>query len=469
MVVGLLLVASAGCRSGGEPAVGEPAGAGVAASPAASSASSETAFPRVGVWHRFGTEHGAPARLAITEVSPEGFRFELSSSRGGHTGEVAGRAALKDGRFVYTSTEVKASLSFEPLGGGLRLTSTGDMGYYGGVGVTFDGEFREGEGKDDSSLVSLGVLPDAAMEEEFRRLAGDRYPEFILVMVQISEGTDLDGLGAKVSKGGVPGLFTIMEGIVMHTPDRGLWAAVLDAEDGKIHYYTNRDVSKEPPKTIREWMNRFPKKAVVKEGGAPAAKEQAPSPEGLIPAGWRVLEGVHGEPGMVRGDLNQDGIEDAAAVIVGPSSGPQAAPRALIAAFGQPDGTYRLQVRAERAVLLADEGGAFGDPFSGLSINRGSILLQYYGGAGWRWYGTYRFRYQDGGFMLIGATTGSYNAGSTLPEDADETDCNLLTGDCIVKKTNDQGKRETVRTNRGVQKLLPLTEFDPRTYKAEGG
>ncbi|MGG4144193.1 hypothetical protein ABEW34_13795 [Paenibacillus algorifonticola] len=185
--------------------------------------------------------------------------------------------------------------------------------------------------------------------------------------------------------------------------------------------------------------------------------------ESLVPIGWKVLEIFDGEPEQAEGDLNNDGLVDIAAVLEKEDISQEAPDRAIMVAFGQEDHTYRRSVIAEHAVMSANEGGIYGDPFESLIIEKGVLVLRHVGGSNWRWYNTYRFRYQDEAWYLIGATTGSYFTGTQLMEDADEEDYNLLTGD-YIKKTWDAaaGKRLSEASNRGQKPLVLLKDFDVR-------
>lgn len=205
------------------------------------------------------------------------------------------------------------------------------------------------------------------------------------------------------------------------------------------------------------------------ESGAGGRKTQAPSRargsqtlEDVIPEDWTELRGYDGEPVRVAGDLNKDGIKDAATVIEKAApAGEEAPERALLIAFGKPDGSYKLSVIADGVLLRADEGGVWGDPFDGLEINRGSLVVSEYGGSNWRWYNRYRFRYQDGDWFLIGMTSGTYfNGGEEPEEQATEEDYNLLTGDYIIKGQDENGKAYVEKGNRGKKPLVKLRDFD---------
>lgn len=90
----------------------------------------------------------------------------------------------------------------------------------------------------------------------------------------------------------------------------------------------------------------------------------------IIPAGWKILNDPDGERAIAKGDLNKDGIADVVAVIeaIDSDSSEEAPPRVLIIAFGNKDDTYSLSIKAETAVLRANEGGVWGDPFESIRL-----------------------------------------------------------------------------------------------------
>lgn len=179
----------------------------------------------------------------------------------------------------------------------------------------------------------------------------------------------------------------------------------------------------------------------------------------LIPFGWGVLI-QDDEPVTTEGDLNKDGITDIAMIIEQLQPNTEEAPeRSLLIAFGTND-SYSLSIIADKVILKSDEGGVWGDPFESLSIDRGSVVVSDYGGSNWRWYNKYRFRFQDNEWYLIGVTMGEYFSGNATQEEANEQDYNLLTGDYIIKKTNEDGKMTTERGNRGKKQLIKLKDFN---------
>lgn len=187
--------------------------------------------------------------------------------------------------------------------------------------------------------------------------------------------------------------------------------------------------------------------------------EAAGTIESLIPNGWHVLKKDSEDLFLCMGDLNKDGVPDAAVVIEeneGKSGDdPQ---RALLLAFGAGDNKYILSTISNKAVKTENEGGPFGDPFYALEIDRGSVVLTFYGGSSSRWSYKYRFRYQKNDWYLIGATTEAIDAFTTEMEEADY---NLITGDYSIKLWKDGNSDPKVYNgNIGAETLIKLGQFD---------
>ncbi|WP_105616414.1 hypothetical protein [Vallitalea okinawensis] len=185
----------------------------------------------------------------------------------------------------------------------------------------------------------------------------------------------------------------------------------------------------------------------------------------FIPEGWSIAKNNMGELAEVEGDLNKDGINDKAIVIQNNAIEDHAQDRDLLIAFGNSDGTYELSIRADKAILLSNEGGTFGDPFEGISIDRGSILLKFFGGSSEKWYYRFRFRFEDNGWYLIGATEGGLINVNGNMEDINE-DYNLLTGDYIINELED-GKLVTKKGKMDTKELIDLENFSLELYEKE--
>lgn len=176
------------------------------------------------------------------------------------------------------------------------------------------------------------------------------------------------------------------------------------------------------------------------------------SKDKFIPKDWEILS-------ELEGDLNKDNLNDIAMVLKHKDEeNVDESPRILIVCFQEKPNQYKRVVVTTKAILRKMEGGVHGDPFQGITWNRGSILIEHYGGSSLRWSFVHRFQYRDGNFVLIGETINTHNI---LTEEESSTDRNLLTGKTIVT-TNSKGKSKSQTKNEGKKLLKKLSEFDPR-------
>ncbi|OSZ78579.1 hypothetical protein CAP35_10110 [Chitinophagaceae bacterium IBVUCB1] len=165
----------------------------------------------------------------------------------------------------------------------------------------------------------------------------------------------------------------------------------------------------------------------------------------FIPKGYDTLDAGQS---VARGDLNKDGLEDVVLVLKNieqenPDNLNDDADRPLIVLFRESSG-YRLASIAMNVVMCKGCGGAFGDPFVGVVIEKNILTISHYGGSAWRWSFDTKFRYQNNDFYLIGKTYDSFWINSpceTIGDGArDYYDINFLTGDRIRIKTSEDCK-----------------------------
>jgi hypothetical protein len=202
-----------------------------------------------------------------------------------------------------------------------------------------------------------------------------------------------------------------------------------------------------------------PAAGVAKPDQYPRLAAEAKNLAGFVPKGWQLLQSA------ADGDLNKDGLDDLVGVIekttkTEPDPGQDGPPRILFIAFQKPGGGYELSVQANKAILLSNDGGAFGDPLQQVEIGRGTVQVSYYGGSGERWNHTDKFRFQDGGWFLIGVTTETSRTDGS--DEGTSEDINLLTGKMRKSTTDAKGKTREKMINRGKRKLVNLVDFDAR-------
>lgn len=178
---------------------------------------------------------------------------------------------------------------------------------------------------------------------------------------------------------------------------------------------------------------------------APVIAARGARPAAFVPAGWSAID-------TAWGDLNGDGLRDCALIIQrderpSPDDDADGRPRILLALLGEAGG-YTLSARADSLVLTETEGGVMGDPLQDLTIERGCIVISFWGGSREKWNVTYRFRFQEGDWRMIGVS-----GGDSDPTRASSYDFNLMTSRVVVNFTD----LEHPKTNRAYTRRLKLS------------
>lgn len=217
-----------------------------------------------GEWNYTKANQFDTSTIDIGNEQKEIFDFEMMAGSGGHTGQISGTATISGKVATWNDPESGCKVTMNLKGKALLLETTDPCSDFGGMGVNFfNGEYRQTE-NEPSGLVKLGVLQDATQEKKFRELTGANYELFVNSFQLISEVKDLDHIGVKGTSGGVRGLFTEMEAIILHAPDGRMYAAAIDSADSTVKYFTNDPAyAKKLPKTIEDWRSRFADKKVV--------------------------------------------------------------------------------------------------------------------------------------------------------------------------------------------------------------
>lgn len=104
-----------------------------------------------------------------------------------------------------------------------------------------------------------------------------------------------------------------------------------------------------------------------------------------------------------KGDINNDGNLDVVVVLeaTGNEQAAKNAPRTVLLLVRDSSGALRKASRNDKMVPCANCAGMFGDPFSSISIENGSITVVNEGGAGVYWVDEFTFTYElDDGWHL---------------------------------------------------------------------
>jgi hypothetical protein len=203
----------------------------------------------------------------------------------------------------------------------------------------------------------------------------------------------------------------------------------------------------------------------------PAINNAANTLDDLVPTGWAIIESA-------TGDLNKDGIDDAAIVLQYKDSVSQknadghtvsTHPRILAIAFKKSSGGYEL-LQQSNTFIKKDDNPDMEDPFVDIAINKGILDIRFrqFAMIG-SWYVTnfsYKFRYQQGEFTLIGADRNSFHRSS---HDYDNYSYNFLTKkrERVEGNDNEDKSKKTLKTLT-VPVLKTLKTFTtPFTWEVE--
>ena len=197
----------------------------------------------------------------------------------------------------------------------------------------------------------------------------------------------------------------------------------------------------------------------------------------FIPKGWKILR-------TVKGDLNNDKLEDTAIVIEkddkknikkNDSLGPEYLnlnPRVLLVVFKQKDGTYVLAVKNDKGFIQSEgdeENPTLMDTLDEISIKNNILKIDFnYVLSAGSWaasHTVYTFRFQNNRFELIGLDNNSYMRNSGEKEEFSlnfsTSKVKITTGGNISDKNLDKQKQQWKNVN--IKKRYILNEMSNGT------
>jgi len=217
-----------------------------------------------GEWNRIDSSQHEGAGVKITKKTTQVFEFSLSAASGGNGGLIEGLASFVENFASYKDSESGCIVEFRMKDKCIAIATEG-CDSFGGVGVYFDGTYCKGkknEKQQSFDFIRSGIFINNAQLNAFKKLVGKTYNLFEDSFQLVSKEEDMDHINATVSTGGVRGLFTINEGIIMHCPNGMLYAAVIDGDT--VKYFSNDPLySKKIPMTIDKWREAFKDKKVI--------------------------------------------------------------------------------------------------------------------------------------------------------------------------------------------------------------
>ncbi|KTD19606.1 Uncharacterized protein conserved in bacteria, putative lipoprotein [Legionella lansingensis] len=212
-----------------------------------------------GKWLADFSHQYASSELNITQENEEGFKFSISATNGGNTGEIEGGNALFIGNDAIamvnnSELEIPCQILFRLINKKLTLESNNSCNYYAGNGVIFDGNYVKDGQKKLFTLKEAGFLDTNLQELQFKKMTGKDY---LLFVNNCGLATDSDEKSttpeASVRYGYLRGVGQTDCIILLSNND--IWAAAID--NNQIKYFTN-DVNYKDrlPSAILDWVKQ---------------------------------------------------------------------------------------------------------------------------------------------------------------------------------------------------------------------
>jgi hypothetical protein len=206
----------------------------------------------------------------------------------------------------------------------------------------------------------------------------------------------------------------------------------------------------------------------------PAIKSNGQSIADFIPVGWSVLDSVYG-------DLNNDGLKDAAIIlqhkdsvsIVNTSEDTVwTQPRILLVLFKNTANNKFSLIEQSNSFILNHDNAVMDDPYKGIAIEKGVLKIDFhlFYSMG-SWYSTnsaYKFWYDGKEFKLIGADLSTIHR-ATL--DYEDYSYNFLTKKRSYSKGNEEkGTKKTTLKSFALTSFKTFKTFkEPYSWKIEAG
>jgi len=208
------------------------------------------------------------ATLEITKVTADYIDFFILAHSGAHTGEIEGKASIRDTIAIFSSQDdmEECTIEFRLIGDSIIIVNQKEGHCLAGLGVTYSGKYVNSKlitkkSAINEDLISLDILTSQE-DSAFRELVGNSYDLFVKYTHLIYQDDDIDSLKMKVISSGVRGMFTYMEYIIMVDSQYRFCAAVID--NNKVLYFSNIEAFKNQlPKTIEKWRERFKEYEVI--------------------------------------------------------------------------------------------------------------------------------------------------------------------------------------------------------------
>ncbi len=236
-----------------------------------------------GEWTLEGAVQNYSGTLVIKNQTDDAFSFSLDTSNGAHSGTMSGQAKVTGEDALSTvgdsnEKEYQCRVNFNKSANNIiKIETTNDDCIYSrGARAFFAGDYVKNGVMEERTLKNMRVHRGGGLDERepyifknddeinaFQKLVGDNYVKLFIDSFQwVHRGDDTENLNARIYNGGVVGVSTHSEGIIIIGSPNRIWAAVIDYD--AVMYFTNvPDYTNRLPGAIEEWRERFQDKKVI--------------------------------------------------------------------------------------------------------------------------------------------------------------------------------------------------------------
>ncbi|MCP9935123.1 nucleotide-binding protein [Cyanobium sp. Candia 9D4] len=217
-----------------------------------------------GRWH-FDPAHATGGRLFIRETGATGFLFELDVFNGAHQGRISSYARILSADLAYCRVpngpeqpdgELVFRRGWQQGARTISIEEAARCSYWGGMRANFSGEFRW----QLEPWFQRGYLNELELARLYG-LVGEGWDTLKGCTADMHEEQFGADESVRVIRGGVAGLYTIMESIVMLGDAGRMWVAYID--DTVVRYFTNVFEDKHKlPAAIEAWRVNLQNKEV---------------------------------------------------------------------------------------------------------------------------------------------------------------------------------------------------------------
>jgi hypothetical protein len=116
--------------------------------------------------------------------------------------------------------------------------------------------------------------------------------------------------------------------------------------------------------------------------------------DNFVPHGFEIIE-------EKIGDLDRDGISEKIIVYNTDDTTEDGIVREL-QILKKSNKKWTIWKKSRNAVLKSQGGGTMGNPFEGIEIEKGMLIISFSGGSSWKWSYKDKYRFQHGKLELIG-------------------------------------------------------------------